>query len=223
MSKAAQLIKSLNLLDSNESMKKFKEVFSDIIHTLRDNDIDYCIIGAIAYGQYLNPRSTSDIDFLVFEEDSNKLMKLLSKFNPRKEDDSHYKIPVIKESGINLVEILFTVGATPDGVAINTAQPMQIFGVKNVYVCRPEPLVAMYLQSASGGNEKSFIDAKEFLKQKKVNLSKLRNILEDSWDNSLMEYYNYAIAGKSITGESVTSRSWSDLQKQKSEWMKRGR
>lgn len=221
MSKAAQLIKSLALHDSSESMKKFKDVFGEIIYILKDADIDYCIIGAIAYAQYHpKPRSTSDIDFLVFENDAKKLVKLLARFNPEKEDDSHYKIKVGRESGIDLIEILFTVGASPDSTAILTAKPMNIFGVKDVYVCRPEPLVAMYLQSASGGVEKSYLDAKEFIKNKLVDIRKLRNILEDSWDNSLLKLMDDALNDRSLIRESFGTRSWSDLQNMKRNQLK---
>lgn len=212
MSKAAELIKSLNLRGSSESMKRFKATFKDLIGIMNDNDIDYCIIGAIAYAQYHpRPRSTSDIDLMIFESDADKLISLLDDFNLVKEDDSHYKIIVGKELGIDQIEILITVGMSPDSDAINTATKMQIFGVDGVYVCKPEPLVALYLQAASGGVDKSFIDAKEFIKNKLVNIAKLRNILEDSWDNSLLKLLDDALSDKSLIKESV-SRSWSATQ-----------
>lgn len=217
MSNAAGLIKSLNLRGSSEAMRKFTDVFKDIISKLSDADIDYAIIGAVAYGQYHpNPRSTSDIDFMIYSDDRDEFLDLMSEYDLVEEDESHYILKVVRDSTkMKTIDFLFTVGFAPDNYAIDSARSLQIFGVRNVKVASPESLVALWLQSASGGIEKSYLDAKEFISKKLVNIKKVREIISDSMDNSLGELLDNAIAGKSIAGESLNIITWSEMQRKR--------
>lgn len=54
----------------------FAKTLTDVVSKLRDNGIDYRIVGGLAVGVHSPPRSTQDVDFYVDEKDIAKLQTL---------------------------------------------------------------------------------------------------------------------------------------------------
>ena len=60
-------------------MKSLLEQLKEILDTFKANDIPYALCGGIAVNVYGHPRTTKDIDFLVLEEDIEKIYQALEK------------------------------------------------------------------------------------------------------------------------------------------------
>jgi hypothetical protein len=53
-----------------------KDVLLEVSKTLKQNNIRYMVIGGLAVGAYSKPRTTEDIDFLVYHHDISKIIEL---------------------------------------------------------------------------------------------------------------------------------------------------
>ena len=99
--------------------KQLPEDFKDFINCLNSNNVKYLLLGGWAVGIHGHPRSTKDIDFLIFMDDNNleNLQKALNDFGAPHFEIDHLKV---KGNGIKI-------GVTPIAIdIINDASGINI-------------------------------------------------------------------------------------------------
>ncbi len=68
------------LPDLHERHMRVPEEAKELFRLLNDRGIRYAIIGAVAVAHYAVPRATQDVDLLIAQADSQKVIELLSDF-----------------------------------------------------------------------------------------------------------------------------------------------
>lgn len=71
----------LRLFESDGRMNKFQNLFKQLIYVLSEDNIEYVIIGTVAYSEYAPSRATTNINFMVSESDCYKLERALKENN----------------------------------------------------------------------------------------------------------------------------------------------
>lgn len=218
-----------DLLSKYESESLSSE-FSRIINILESNDIDYAIIGSMAYNTYVKkPRNTSDIDILVSENDKSKVTKLMKSNFPDNKviTDNDYQLSI--RSKVNSkwsFDYLFSFDANPEYGAIQYSKKREVIDGVKASVATPKYLVWLYLQS---DREQNHLDAKTLLDEsnlvsgvKPIDVEDLREEIEESVlaDKTIIPLLTKLMQRIRLDKEkyessSDYSKSWSELQKSK--------
>lgn len=157
----------LRLFESDSRMNKFQNLFKQLIYVLSEENIEYVIIGTVAYSEYAPPRATTNINFMVSKSDCYKLESILKEHEIDFTWNAHQQlIIVVKDDGDETkkypLELSFQ--STPKNLTVNRPIPKEIFGVADVPVASPEALVALWCLAVSNSNSKSYYDAQMFIK-----------------------------------------------------------
>ena len=172
----------LRLFESDSRMNKFQNLFKQLINVLLEQNIEYVIVGTVAYSECAPPRATTNINFMVSESDCCKLESVLKEHEidfvwnvyqqliiPVKDDsDETKKYPL---------ELSFQ--STPKGFALNQPISKEIFGMVDVPVASPEVLVALWCLAVSKGYSKSYYDAQMFIKLQLADVDKCVAVIEN--------------------------------------------
>lgn len=140
---------------------------------LHDNGIDHALIGGQALSTIVT-RSTKDVDFIVYEQQKNRLKGIIETLGLEPTIYHQYQLTVKDPESNSVADFIFTPrGAEPYDSAIKNIVQKNILGTPSMVV-RPEYLLWLYCMS---DNPKHVIDAQKLIKSGFVNLRKVIRIM----------------------------------------------
>lgn len=187
------------MFESASDMKTFQQSFESFIKLLNNEEIDYAVVGGVAYSEYAPPRATTDIDFMMLEDNYDDVVDLLDSNDIEyfTRSDKQIVIPIhSKDKGkFRTYDLIFAVGFAPEGPTVNRAVRKTLFNVKDVMMARPEDLVTLWCDAVSDGHVKAYEDAKMFLKLKLVNVKKVQELVGDIMGSDADKVLSSLLAG----------------------------
>lgn len=213
----------MKLFEGKERMDKFQTELESFIDFLKDEEIKYAVVGGVAYSHYAKPRATQDLDFYLYEDDFEVVKEYFDSRNMKYQTrgGKQIAVQVTPKSGIKSYDLIFAFGVAPYSNAIKRAKKVKLFGV-DVMMATPEDLVALWCDAWVDGHHKVLSDIREFIKAKKINIERTKELLKDIGDFGTMEPYEFFLKvlnnDPSIISEAAstwTEDSWSSIQEKK--------
>ena len=195
----SESIELLRLFESDSRMNKFQDLFKQLIYVLSEENIEYVIIGTVAYSEYAPPRATTNINFMISKSDCYKLESVLKEYEidfiwnayqqliiaVKDESDETKKYPL---------ELSFQ--SAPKALTLCQSIPKEIFGVVDVPVASPEALVALWCLAVSNGYSKSYYDAQMFIKLQLADIDKCVAVIESIPESDANKVLRSVLTGK---------------------------
>lgn len=158
------------------------EVFSDVLHRLAENGLEYMVVGSIASAYYGEPRLTRDMD-LVIDFLAQDLPKLIQAFP----EHEYYLPPLevltderVRRGQFNLihassglkVDFVFRKNAPHALEEFARRQKVELWPGVDAWIASPEEVILKKLEFyQEGGSEKHLRDISGILAQAEVDLS----------------------------------------------------
>ena len=208
----------VSFMEGEEYGEKFKKEFRKFISLLNENDIDYALVGGLAYSYYVETRATSDADFMFFEDDYEEVKSLLEDngYNLKFRSDKQIAV-IVNTVPIKNYDLLFAVGFAPEGPAINRAKSVSLKGIPSIKIASPDDLIMLWCDAVADGHRKVYNDAEKLLATGKCNIEKIKSEIQDIVGSDAAKVFQYLLDGKTEFGESVKKRTWEENQKAKLE------
>lgn len=202
----SESIELLRLFESDSRMNKFQDLFKQLIYVLSEESIEYVIIGTLAYSEYAPPRATTNINFMISENDCCKFES------------------VLKEHGIDFIwnayqQLIITVKDDSDetkkyplelsfqrahkGLTLSQPIPKEIFSVADVPVASPEILVALWCLAASNGHSKSYYDAQMMIKLKLADVDRCAAVIDSLLESDANKVLRSILTGNAMYVDTI--------------------
>ena len=191
----------LRLFESDSRMNKYQNLFKQLVSFLSEENIEYVIIGTVAYSEYAPSRATTNINFMISESDCCKLESVLKEheidfiWNPYQQ-----LVIAVKDNSEETkkypLELSFQI--TPKGLTFNQPIPKEIFGVADVPVAGPEVLVALWCLAASNGHSKSYYDAQMMIKLKLADVDRCAAVIDSLQESDADKVLRSILTGNAM-------------------------
>ena len=196
----------LRLFESDGRMNKYQNLFKQLICFLSEENIEYVIIGTVAYSEYAPPRATTNINFMVSENDCCKLESVLKENNIDFIWNAYQQliITVKDDSGETKkypLELSFQ--SAPKGLTLSQPIPKEIFGVADVPVASPEALVALWCLAVSNGYSKSYYDAQMMIKLQLAEVDRCVAVIESLAESNANKVLRSILTGNAMYVDKV--------------------
>lgn len=202
----SESIELLRLFESDSRMNKFQDLFKQLICFLSEENIEYVIIGTVAYSEYAPPRATTNINFMISKSDCYKLESVLKEYEidfiwnayqqliiaVKDESDETKKYPL---------ELSFQ--STHKGLTLSQPIPKEIFSVADVPVASPEILVALWCLAASNGHSKSYYDAQMMIKLKLADVDRCIAVIESLHETNANKVLRSILTGNAMYVDTI--------------------
>lgn len=191
----------LSLFESDGRMNKFQNLFKQLIYVLLEENIEYVIVGTVAYSEYAPSRATTNINFMVSESDYCKLVSALKQNNIDFIWNAYQQfiIAIKDDSGETKkypLELSFQ--STPKGFALNQPISKEIFGMVDVPVASPEVLVALWCLAVSKGYSKSYYDAQMFIKLQLADVDRCAAVIDSLQESDADKVLRSILTGNAM-------------------------
>ena len=197
----SESMETLRLFESDSGMNKYQNLFKQLIYVLLEEKIEYVIIGTVAYSEYAPPRATTNINFMISENDCCKLESVLKDhgidfiwnayqqliITVKDDSDETKKYPL---------ELSFQI--TPKALTLCQSIPKEIFGVADTPVASPEALVALWCLAVSNGYSKSYYDAQMFIKLQLADVDRCVAVIESLPESDANKVLRSILTGNAI-------------------------
>ena len=196
----SESIELLRLFESDSRMNKFQDLFKQLIHVLSEEEIEYVIIGTVAYSEYAPPRATTNINFIISESDCGKLESVLKENNIDFIWNAYQQliIAVNDSDETKKYPLALSFQITPKGLTFNQPISKEIFGMADVPVASPEALVALWCLAASNGHSKSYYDAQMMIKLKLADVDRCIAVIESLHETNANKVLRSILTGKAM-------------------------
>ncbi|WP_457858746.1 hypothetical protein [Psychrobacter pulmonis] len=177
----SESIELLRLFETDSRMNKFQDLFKQLIHVLSEEEIEYVIIGTVAYSEYAPPRATTNINFIISESDCGKLESVLKEHGIDFIWNAYQQLIIaVKDDNDETKKypLAFSFQITPKGLTFNQPISKEIFGMVDVPVASPEALVALWCVAVSKGYSKSYYDAQMMIKLQLADVDRCIAVIE---------------------------------------------
>ena len=157
----------LRLFESDDRMNKFQNLFKQLIYVLSEENIEYVIVGTVAYSEYAPPRATTNINFMISESECCKLESVLKEHGIDFICNAYQQLIIaVKDDSDETKKypLALSFQSAPKGLTLSQPIPKEIFGVADVPVASPEALVALWCLAVINDNSKSYYDAQMMIK-----------------------------------------------------------
>ena len=202
----SESIELLRLFESDSRMNKFQDLFKQLIYVLSEENIEYVIIGTVAYSEYAPPRATTNINFMISKSDCYKLESVLKEYEidfiwnayqqliiaVKDESDETKKYPL---------ELSFQ--SAHKGLTLSQPIPKEIFSVADVPVASPEILVALWCLAASNGHSKSYYDAQMMIKLKLADVDRCAAVIESILESDANKVLRSILTGNAMYVDTI--------------------
>jgi len=196
----------LRLFESDSRMNKYQKLFKQLIYVLLEENIEYVIVGTVAYSEYAPSRATTNINFMVSESDCYKLESVLKEYEidfiwnayqqliiaVKDESDETKKYPL---------ELSFQ--SAHKGLTLSQPIPKEIFSVADVPVASPEILVALWCLAASNGHSKSYYDAQMMIKLKLADVDRCIAVIESLHETNANKVLRSILTGNAMYVDTI--------------------
>ena len=202
----SESIELLRLFESNSRMNKFQDLFKQLIHVLSEENIEYVIIGTVAYSEYAPPRATTNINFTISENDCCKLESVLKEHGIDFIWNAYQQLIIaVKDDSDETKKypLALSFQITPKGLTFNQPISKEIFGMANVPVASPEALVALWCVAVSKGYSKSYYDAQMFIKLQLADVDRCIAVIESIHESDVDKVLLSILTGKAMYGDKM--------------------
>lgn len=196
----------LRLFESDGRMNKFQNLFKQLIYVLSEENIEYVIIGTVAYSEYAPSRATTNINFMVSESDCYKLESILKEHEIDFIWNAYQQLLIaVKDDSDETKKypLALSFQITPQGLTFNQPIPKEIFGVADVPVASPEALVALWCLAVSKGYSKSYYDAQMMIKLQLADVDRCVAVIDSLLESNANKVLRSIITGKAVTVDTI--------------------
>ena len=202
----SESIELLRLFESDSRMNKFQDLFKQLICFLSEENIEYVIIGTVAYSEYAPPRATTNINFMVSESDCCKLESVLKEHGIDFIWNAYQQLIIaVKDDSDETkkypLELSFQI--TPKGLTFNQPISKEIFGMVDVPVASPETLVALWCVAVSKGYSNSYYDAQMFIKLQLADVDRCVAVIESLPESDANKVLRSILTGNAIYVDTI--------------------
>lgn len=202
----SESIELLRLFESDSRMNKFQDLFKQLIHVLSEEEIEYVIIGTVAYSEYAPPRATTNINFIISESDCGKLESVLKENNIDFIWNAYQQliIAIKDDSGETKkypLELSFQ--SAYKGLTLSQPIPKEIFSVADVPVASLEVLVALWCLAASNGHSKSYYDAQMMIKLELADVDRCIAVIESLHETNANKVLRSILTGNAMYVDTI--------------------
>ena len=196
----------LRLFESDSRMNKFQDLFKQLICFLSEENIEYVIIGTVAYSEYAPPRATTNINFMISESDCYRLESVLKEHGIDFIWNAYQQLIIaIKDDSDETKKypLAFSFQRAPKGITLCQSIPKEIFGVADVPVASPEILVALWCLAVSNGYSKSYYDAQMMIKLKLADVDRCVALIENLDESNANKVLRSILTGNAMTVDTI--------------------
>ena len=189
----------LRLFESDSRMNKYQNLFKQLVSFLSEENIEYVIIGTVAYSEYAPPRATTNINFMISESDCCKLESVLKEHGIDFIWNAYQQLIItVKDDSDETKKYPLAVSfqRAPKAHTLCQSIPKEIFGVADVPVASPEALVALWCLAVSNGYSKSYYDAQMFIKLQLADIDKCVAVIESIPESDANKVLRSVLTGK---------------------------
>ena len=196
----------LRLFESEGRMNKFQNLFKQLINVLSEENIEYVIIGTVAYSEYAPCRATTNINFMVSESDCCKLESILKDHEIDFIWNAYQQLLIaVKDDSDETkkypLELSFQ--STLKGFALSQLIPKEIFGVSDVPIASIECLVALWCLAVSNGNFKSYYDAQMMIKLQLADVDRCAAVIESIPESNANKVLRSILTGNAMYVDTI--------------------
>ena len=196
----------LRLFESDDRMNKYQNLFKQLIYVLSEEKIKYVIVGTIAYSEYAPPRATTNINFMISENDCCKLESVLKEHGVDFIWNAYQQLIIAVKDNSNETKkypLALSFQRTPKGLIFNHLITKEIFGVADVPVASPEALVALWCLAVSNGYSKSYYDAQMFIKLQLADVDRCVALIESLPESNANKVLRSILTGNAIYVDTI--------------------
>ena len=202
----SESIELLRLFESDSRMNKFQDLFKQLIYVLSEENIEYVIIGTVAYSEYAPPRATTNINFMISESDCCKLESVLKEYGIDFIWNAYQQLIItVKDDSDETKKypLALSFQRTPKGFIFSQPIAKEIFGLADVSVASPEALVALWCLAVSNGYSKSYYDAQMMIKLQLADVDKCVAMIESLPESDANKVLRSILTGNAMTVDTI--------------------
>lgn len=191
----------LSLFESDGRMNKFQNLFKQLIYVLLEENIEYVIVGTVAYSEYAPSRATTNINFMVSESDCGKLESVLKENNIDFTWNVYEQLIIaVKDDSDETKKypLAFSFQSAPKAFVFSQPIAKEIFGVADVPVASPETLVALWCIAVSNGYSKSYYDAQMFIKLQLADVDRCAAVIDSLQESDADKVLRSILTGNAM-------------------------
>ena len=196
----------LRLFESDSRMNKFQNLFKQLIHVLSEENIEYVIIGTVAYSEYAPPRATTNINFMISESDCGKLESVLKEHEIDFILNAYQQLIIaVKDDNDETKKypLALSFQSAPKGLTFNRPIPKEIFGVSDLPIAHIEDLVALWCLAVSNGYSKSYYDAQMMVKLQLADVERCGALIESLPESDANKVLRSILKGKAMYVDTI--------------------
>ena len=196
----------LRLFELDDRMNKFQHLFKQLIYVLSEENIEYVIVGTVAYSEYAPPRATTNINFMISESDCYKLESVLKEHEIDFIWNAYQQLIIaVKDDSDETKKYPLALSLQSDhkGLTFSRSIPKEIFGVADIPVASPEALVALWCLAVSNGYSKSYYDAQMMIKLQLADVNKCVAVIESLPESDANKVLRSILTGKSMYVDTI--------------------
>ena len=202
----SESIELLRLFESDSRMNKYQNLFKQLIYVLSEENIEYVVIGTVAYSEYAPPRATTNINFRVSESDCCKLESVLKKHGIDFIWNAYQQLIIaVKDDSDETkkypLELSFQ--SAPKALTLCQSIPKEIFGVADILVASPEVLVALWCLAVSNGYYKSYYDAQMMIKLQLADVDRCIAVIESLHETNANKVLRSILTGNAMYVDTI--------------------
>lgn len=202
----SESIELLRLFESDSRMNKYQNLFKQLICFLSEENIEYVIIGTVAYSEYAPPRATTNINFMISESDCYKLESILKEYEIDFIWNAYQQLIIaVKDNSEETKKypLALSFQRAPKGLTLSQSIPKEIFSVADVPVASPEILVALWCLAASNGHSKSYYDAQMMIKLKLADVDRCIAVIESIHETNANKVLRSILTGNAMYVDTI--------------------
>ena len=196
----------LRLFESDSRMNKFQNLFKQLIYVLLEENIEYVIIGTVAYSEYAPSRATTNINFMISESDCYKLESVLKENNIDFIWNAYQQLIIaIKDDSDETKKypLALSFQSAPKGLIFSQPVTKEIFGVADIPVASPEALVALWCLAVNNGYSKSYYDAQMMIKLQLAEVDRCVAVIESLAESNANKVLRSILTGNATYVDTI--------------------
>lgn len=196
----------LSLFESDGRMNKFQSLFKQLIHVLSEENIEYVIIGTVAYSEYAPSRATTNINFMISESDCYKIESVLKEYEIDFIWNAYQQLIIaVKDESDETKKYPLELSFQSAHKGLTLSQPIskEIFSVADVPIASPEILVALWCLAASNGHSKSYYDAQMMIKLKLADVDRCIAVIESLHETNANKVLRSTLTGNAMYVDTI--------------------
>lgn len=196
----------LRLFESDSRMNKFQKLFKELIYVLSEENIEYVIVGTVAYSEYAPPRATTNINFMVAESDCCRLESILKEYGIDFIWNAYQQLIIaVKDDSDETKKypLALSFQHLPKGLTFSQPISKEIFGVADIPVGSPEELVALWCLAVSNGHSKSYYDAQMMIKLQLADVDRCVAVIESLPESDVNKVLRSILTGNAIYVDTI--------------------